>query len=862
MLFLKKNIKLFVIVSFLVLNLSLFSGVAAIPKNISMVNELTMVEKPKIEQDYNLVQVDQTQDIDRDHFQDSFKQKLVTGESTAVYEAILSLNGPITHADRLFLEKNGIEILQEYTVIYAMHVKGTAANLLKIRDLESSLYLEDNALGHALLFDVTEDFGVRKVWQAAQGYGYTGDPNTAIAVLDTGIDETHPDSNFNVVYWQDFVGADKDVAGDEYATPTDKGEHGTHVASIAASNGASSSTSIMKIQDSGYFHTTNNWYWRYSWFYLPTAQTVGVYYTWEGGGSTYVGFIDSTSTWVAGSANDATSPGVYSYAFTTPGWYAVVYGNGVGAGGNYFSGEVVYNTGWTNPYSDSQGALTGVAPDCNVVALKVLDDMGIGPKDSLTTAIQWLYDYGQSYNVTVVNISIGWSTIVSSIDSAITSLVKNKGIVCVVAAGNDGTSSGGIKSPGSCLDAITVGSVNKASEIAYYSSNGLVSQSFIKPDVVAPGGSFARSGSSAIHQPIIAADSNDADEAYSYNTQTAYPPRTDYYFHNYRGMQGTSMAAPFVAGLVQLIVDAMIQEEGSYTYSWDRAKKIKQIICMSASEVYNIEGSISTGGETYDGDGDATIQLPLLNRNAKDYTEGWGLVSVEGALQSVIRWLNVGISEVITLSGRQYGTHVAVRQIKLEANKIYKMFGDFSVGTFTDADLFLIDPDPDVYGEPTVIANCILGVVSNESTIFSVPTDDTYYLVVKWVDGIYDGSCSVKISEIVALTSHSDGDTVFSETELSFSVDPTDLSLLQYAVDADPLQTFDSPYEITILGPDGLHTVTIQAHHSIRGVAQISFTFTVDDTDKPKKTDFSTVGIVITAVVSMSFLLTRKKKKF
>ncbi len=865
MLFNRRKVGLFVVFSFLVLNLSLFSGVAAIPNGISSLNEITMVEKPSMDQDHNLVKVDYTQDIDKDHFQDSFKQKLVTGESSAVYEAILSLNGKVTPADRLFLKMNGIEVLQEYTIIYALHVKGTAENLLKIRDLGSSLYLEENALGHALLFDVTEDFGVRKVWQATQGYGYTGDSDTAIAILDTGIDDTHPDSNFNVVYWQDFVGADQIATGDEYATPTDKGEHGTHVASITASKGASSSTSIIKVQDSGYLHSTNGWAWQYTWFYLSSAQTVTIYYTWEGSGSTYAGFKDSTTAWVASSYStpDSTSPGVFSYAFTTPGWYCAMYGNGVGAGGNYFSGEVVYNTGWTNPYADSRGGFTGVAPGSNIVGLKVLDDMGIGPTNSLLNALQWLFDYGQSYNVTVVNMSIGWPTIVSSIDSAVTSLVRNKGIVCVVSAGNDGTSSGGVMSPGSCPDAITVGAVNKASEIAYYSSNGHISQAFLRPDVVAPGGSFASSGSSAILQPIIAADSNDADEAYSYNTQTSYPPRTDYYVNNYRGFQGTSMASPFVAGLVQLVVDAMIQEEGSYTYSWETAKKIKQIICMSTSEVYNIEGSISTGGELYDGDGDATAQLPLLNRNSKDFTEGWGLVSVEGAIQAVTRWLSVGITEVITLSGRQYGTHVAVRQINLEADKIYRMFGDFNVGTFTDADLFLMDTDPTEYGDPIIRAECILGVVANESTIFTVPSDDTYYLVVKWVDGIYDGSCSVEISEIVSLTSHSNGDTVFSDTVLTFDVDPTDLNWIQYQIDAEPFVSFDTPYEIVVPGPDGLHTVAIQVQHSIRGIIQISFTFTVDDTLKPTptRTDFSTVGIIITAVISLSYLVTRKKKK-
>ncbi|MHA1217526.1 MAG: S8 family serine peptidase [Candidatus Heimdallarchaeaceae archaeon] len=846
------------------MNLSLFSAVAAIPADVSTVNDLTMIEQPEIEQDYHVVKVDQSQDIDKDNFQDSFKQKLVTSEPSAVYEGILALEGPATLADKLFLEKNGIEILEEYSVIYGMHVKGKAGDLLKIRDLSSLIYLEENALGQSLIFDTTKDFGVRKVWQVAQGYGYTGDSNTAIAILDTGIDDTHPDSNFNVVYWQDFVGADYILTGDEYATPTDKGEHGTHVASIAASKGAYTTTSVVELQDSGYLHNTNSYSWYYSWFYLPIAQTATINWAWEGGGSTYVGFwSDSLGTWSGQSAADSSTPGTFAYYQASPGWYCAMYGNSVGAGGNYFSGEVIYNSGWSNPYADGSGTFTGVAPGCNIVGLKVLDDMGIGPTASLISALNWLYINGQAFNVTVVNMSIGWPSVQSTIDSAVTNLIRDKGIVCVVSAGNDGTSSGGIYSPGSCPDAITVGAVNKASEIAYYSSNGHYSQTFLRPDVVAPGGSFASSGSSAILQPIIAADSNDADEAYNYNNDLSYLPRTDYYSNNYRGFQGTSMAAPFVAGLVQLIVDAMIQEEGSYTYSWETAKKIKQIICMSASEVYNIEGSIGTGGELYDGDGDAIAQLPLLNRNSKDITEGWGVVSVEGAIQAVTEWINVGTTEVITLSGRQYGTHVAVRQINLEADKIYRMYGDFNVGTFTDADLFLMDTNPTQYGDPIIRAECILGVVANESTIFTVPSDDTYYLVVKWIDGTYDGSCSVEISEIVSLTSHSNGDTVFSDTVLTFDVDPTDLNWIQYQIDAEPLVSFDTPYEIVVPGPDGLHTVAIQAQHSIRGIVQISFTFTVDDTNKPTPTftDFSTVGIIITAVISLSYLVTRKKNK-
>ncbi|MGY5874053.1 MAG: S8 family serine peptidase [Candidatus Thorarchaeota archaeon] len=860
--FLKKKVKLFVVFSFLVLNLSLFSGVAAIPTNVSTVNDLTMVEQPKIELDNRVVKVEQSQDIDEDNFQDSFKKKLVTSEPSAVFEGILALDSQITPADRLFLEKKGIEILEEYSVIYGMHIRGKAEDLLKIRDLSSLVYLEDNALGQSLMFDTTENFGVRKVWQVAQGYGYSGDSNTAIAVLDTGIDDSHTDSNFNLIYWQDFVGADYILTGDEYVTATDKGEHGTHVASIAASKGASVTTSAVELQDSGYLHLTDSYSWYYSWFYIPTAQTVTINWAWEGGGSTYVGFwSDSAGAWSGQSASDASSPGTFAYYQSTPGWYCAMYGNSVGAGGNYFSGEVIYNSGWSNPYADGSGTFTGVAPGCNIVGLKVLDDMGIGPTASLISALNWLYNNGQSFNVTVVNMSIGWPSVQSTIDTAVTNLVRDKGIVCVVSAGNDGTSSGGIYSPGSCRDAITVGAVNKASEIAYYSSNGHSSQGFFRPDVVAPGGSFATSGSSAVLQPIIAADSNDADEAWDYNSASGFPPRTDYYSNNYRGFQGTSMAAPFVAGLVQLVVDAMIQEEGSYTYSWDRAKKIKQIICMSASEVYNIEGLILGGGETFDGDGDAIDQSPGLNRNSKDYVEGWGVVSVEAAVQAVTEWFTVGTPEIMTLSGRQYGTHTAIRQVNLESHKIYQLYGDFDLSGITDADLFIMNSDPNIYGDPVIFAECIQDIsVMEESTIFSVPTDDTYYLVVKWVHGVYDSTVGVEINEIVALTSHSDGDTMFSDTVLNFYVDDTDLAQLEYAIDAEPLQIFGFPFNIVMPGPDGAHSITIRAQHRVGKIAQIVFNFTVDDTSKPTRTDFSTIGIIIAAVVSLSFLMYKKKK--
>ena len=155
--------------------------------------------------------------------------------------------------------------------------------------------------------------------------------------------------------------------------------------------------------------------------------------------------------------------------------------------------------------------LHGVAPDAELYAYKVLDSQGSGNASDVIAGI----DQAIRDSVDIINLSLG--TPDGYPDDALSTAVDNAveaGIVVVVAAGNSGAFES-INSPGLAKYALTVGAAN-ASAIASFSSKGPVSFGYeIKPDLVAPG------------VGILSAKLGGG----------------------YVSMSGTSMAAPYVAGL-------------------------------------------------------------------------------------------------------------------------------------------------------------------------------------------------------------------------------------------------------------------------------------------------------------------------
>jgi len=177
----------------------------------------------------------------------------------------------------------------------------------------------------------------------------------------------------------------------------------------------------------------------------------------------------------------------------------------------------------------STGQYTGVASGAALLNVKVLDNTGEGLESWVISGIQWAVQNGAS----ILSMSFGSDTPSSGTDPLSTTVnwATGQGTVCVIAAGNLGSTMYTITSPGDASSAITVGASSKTDTIASFSSRGPTTDYRIKPDLVAPGVHIAAARASGT---------------------TMGTPVSQYYTR----ASGTSMATPHVAGAAALLLDA------------------------------------------------------------------------------------------------------------------------------------------------------------------------------------------------------------------------------------------------------------------------------------------------------------------
>jgi serine protease AprX len=206
--------------------------------------------------------------------------------------------------------------------------------------------------------------------------------------------------------------------------------------------------------------------------------------------------------------------------------------------GTHVAGIIGGNSN-NRPSSDSlKGDYVGVAPDANLISVKVSDEKGDATLLDVIYGLQFAVDYKDTYNIRVVNLSLestqAQSYKTDPLDAAAEAAWFN-GIVVVAAAGNRGTSGDAVDyAPGNDPYVVSVGGVDDQGTkntlddaIADWSSRGTTQDGFAKPDVLAPGahivsnlapksafasmcpscivdGEYIRAGGTSMSAPVVA----------------------------------------------------------------------------------------------------------------------------------------------------------------------------------------------------------------------------------------------------------------------------------------------------------------------------------------------------------------------
>jgi serine protease len=204
------------------------------------------------------------------------------------------------------------------------------------------------------------------------------------------------------------------------------------------------------------------------------------------------------------------------------------------AGGSTFHGTHVAGT--IAAATNNALGVAGVAGNIRVMALRVLGKGG-GTSDDIIEALYYAArilpnaaNNVPSQKADIINLCLGGPTWSQSEQDAITA-AREKGVIVIAAAGNDSSSAPSY--PAAYEGVVSVSAVDAAKALAPYSNYGT------KIDVAAPGGDFSKDlNQDGYGDGVLSTGGDDSSGSIQYV----------YNFYN-----GTSMAAPHMAGVVALM---------------------------------------------------------------------------------------------------------------------------------------------------------------------------------------------------------------------------------------------------------------------------------------------------------------------
>ncbi|HSH83077.1 MAG TPA: S8 family serine peptidase [Herpetosiphonaceae bacterium] len=258
----------------------------------------------------------------------------------------------------------------------------------------------------------------------------------------------------------------------------------------------------------------------------------------------------------------------------------------------------------------SNGRYTGVAPKADLIGLGAGDGIEIF---SALAGFDWVLANQQELNIRVVNCS--WGNIIPGFDpdnpvNVATKAVHDAGVAVVFAAGNSGSKTDTLNTYSVAPWVIGVAAggnvetLNKTEKsVASFSSRGIPGDDFYHPTLTAPGALVISDRSST-------GTTTNATTAATDPLLMAYlDPEGVQYLPYYTIANGTSMAAPHVAGAIALLVEA----NPSLT-----PDVIKRVLVNTATPMPDFQEYAAGAGYL---DVKAAVDQALAIRNVRSYRD-------------------------------------------------------------------------------------------------------------------------------------------------------------------------------------------------------------------------------------------------
>jgi serine protease len=254
--------------------------------------------------------------------------------------------------------------------------------------------------------------------------------------------------------------------------------------------------------------------------------------------------------------------------------------------GTHVAGTIAQST--NNGYG-----VAGIAYEASLMPLKVLSAEGGGTVTDIAEAIRFAADHGAD----VINMSLGGGGDTDLMREAI-DYAHDKGVVIVAAAGNSNTNSAAF--PARYGNVIAVSALDAAGVKAPYSNYGA------GVDISAPGGSTASGEAGGILQNTIDPETGES---------------------MFLAFQGTSMAAPHVAGVAALVKASGVDDPAA----------IAQVLTQSARIVKGDELNHFGAGQL-----DAAAAVKLATRGQLSFNDFFRWLQTNGYL-NLRFWFDGGV---------------------------------------------------------------------------------------------------------------------------------------------------------------------------------------------------------------------------